>query len=94
MTTRGIDLIGLPLGTRLHLGSAAVVEVTGLRNPCGQIEAFRPGLLRAVLGRGVDGEVIRRAGIMGIVLTGGIVRSGDPILVALPPEPHVPLERV
>jgi len=94
VTTRGIDLIGLPRGTRLYLGSEAVVEVTGLRNPCGQIDAFMPGLLKAVLGKGPDGAVDRKAGVMGVVLAGGILRPGDPIIVELPPKPHVPLGRV
>ena len=94
VTTCGIDLLGLPTGARLHLGSAAVVEVTGLRNPCAQLDAFRPGLMAAVLDRDERGHLIRKAGIMGIVLKGGEVRPGDPIRVELPPEPHQALERV
>lgn len=94
ITTRGLDLLALPAGTRLRLGSDAIVEVTGLRNPCVQIEAFRPGLLKAVLGRDADGNLIRKAGIMGIVLQGGEVRAGDPIGVTLPAPPHRALERV
>ncbi|WP_102126729.1 MOSC domain-containing protein [Deinococcus planocerae] len=94
VTTRGVELLGLPRGTRLHLGGAAVVEVTGLRNPCAQIEAFGPGLLAAVLSRDGEGRVVRRAGIMGIVLAGGEVRPGDPIRVELPPGPHEALDRV
>ncbi|EYB69252.1 hypothetical protein DEIPH_ctg010orf0017 [Deinococcus phoenicis] len=94
VTTRGVDLLGLPRGTRLHLGSGAVVEVTGLRNPCAQIDAFQPGLLRAVLGRDEQGNLIRKAGIMGVVLAGGRVQPGDGIRVELPPEPHERLERV
>jgi MOSC domain-containing protein YiiM len=94
VTTRGIDLLALPRGALLRLGGDAVVEVTGLRNPCAQIEAFRPGLLAAVLDRGPDGEVIRKAGIMGIVRAGGDVRPGDGIAVTLPPPPHERLERV
>ena len=92
--TRGLDLLNLPTGTRLHLGAEAVVEVTGLRNPCGQIDAFQPGLLAAVLGRDEHGELIRKAGVMGVVLTGGVVRPGDPVRAEWPPEPHRPLERV
>ncbi|WP_104989606.1 MOSC domain-containing protein [Deinococcus sp. NW-56] len=92
--TRGLDLLGLPTGTRLHLGGEAVVEVTGLRNPCGQIDAFQPGLLAAVLGRDEHGGLVRKAGVMGVVLTGGVVRPGDPVRAELPPEPHRPLERV
>jgi MOSC domain-containing protein YiiM len=71
-----------------------VVEVTGLRNPCGQLDRFQAGLTAALLGRDADGKLIRKAGIMGIVLTGGDVRPGDPIGIELPPEPHQPLDRV
>ncbi|MEU7511170.1 MOSC domain-containing protein [Streptomyces sp. NPDC042898] len=94
VTTRGIDLLGLPTGTRLHLGDRAVVEVTGLRNPCAQIDNFRHGLLKQVLGRDENGEVVRKAGIMGIVLVGGEVRPGDTIRAELPEGPHRPLEMV
>jgi MOSC domain-containing protein YiiM len=94
ITTRGIDLLGLPRGTLLRLGAEVVLEVTGLRSPCAQIEALCPGLLAAVLDRGPNGEIIRKSGIMAIALTGGAVRAGDPITVELPPEPHFPLERV
>jgi MOSC domain-containing protein YiiM len=94
VTTRGIELLTLPAGTRLHLGKAAVVEVTGLRNPCRQLDRWQSGLTAALLGRGPNGEVIRKAGIMGIVLNGGEVRAGDAIAVELPPAPHRPLERV
>jgi MOSC domain-containing protein YiiM len=94
VTTRGIDLLALPRGTRLHLGETAVVEVTGLRNPCRQLDDFRPGLMAAVLGRDSSGAVIRKAGVMGIVIAGGEVRPGDPIRIEHPPEPHRPLERV
>lgn len=94
ITTRGIDLLGLPRGTLLRLGAEVVLEVTGLRNPCGQIETFRPGLLTAVLDRGPNGEIIRKSGIMAIALSGGTVRAGDPITAKLPPKPHLPLKRV
>ncbi|MFD8015131.1 MOSC domain-containing protein [Streptomyces sp. NPDC058955] len=94
VTTRGIDLLALPTGARLRLGAEAVVEITGLRNPCAQIDGFSHGLLKQVVGRDADGEVVRKAGIMGIVLTGGEVRPGDPIAVELPAGPHRPLERV
>ncbi|MGW6568551.1 MOSC domain-containing protein [Streptomyces sp. NPDC054975] len=94
ITTQGLDLLGLPTGTRLHLGAEAVVEVTGLRNPCVQIDNYRHGLLKHVLGRDEDGQVVRKAGIMSVVLTGGEVRPGDPIRVELPAEPHRPLEKV
>ncbi|KRE14647.1 molybdenum cofactor biosysynthesis protein [Bosea sp. Root483D1] len=94
LTMRGLDLLALPAGTRLRLGSEALVEVTGLRNPCVQIEAFQPGLLKAVLGRDANGNLIRKAGVMAIVLEGGDVRPGDSIGVTLPAPPHKALERV
>ncbi len=94
VTTRGIDLLGLPTGTRLRLGKTAVVEVTGLRNPCLQLDRFQPGLMAAVLGRDEHGALIRKAGVMAIVLAEGEVRPGDPILVELPPAPHRSLEPV
>lgn len=94
VTTRGIDLLGLPTGTLLHLGPEAVVEVTGLRNPCVQIEAFSTGLLKEVVSKDEAGELVRRAGIMSIVLVGGVVRPHDEIKVVLPTGPHRPLEKV
>ncbi|MET3292329.1 UNVERIFIED_CONTAM: MOSC domain-containing protein YiiM [Brevibacillus sp. OAP136] len=94
VTTRGIDLLGLPAGARLYLGDEAVVEITGLRNPCPQIDNFQPGLLAEVLSRKEDGTLNRKAGIMGIVLASGDIRPGDSIRVELPPLPHKPLERV
>jgi MOSC domain-containing protein YiiM len=94
VTTRGIDVLGLPRGAQLTLGSEAVVEVTGLRNPCQQINDFQPRLLNAVLDRDDEGNLRRKAGVMGIVLRGGVVRSGDPIGVTLPAEPHEALDRV
>ncbi len=94
ITTGGVYLLGLPTGTRLHIGPVAVVEITGLRNPCGQLSAFQPGLLRAVLGHDAEGNLFRKAGVMGVVLAGGEVRPGDAIRAQLPPEPYVRLERV
>ncbi|MGW6943490.1 MOSC domain-containing protein [Streptomyces xanthophaeus] len=94
VTTEGIDLLGLPTGTLLRFGEEALVEVTGLRNPCLQIDAFQHGLLKQVVSRDEAGELIRKAGIMGVVREGGTIRPGDPITVTLPPTPHVPLERV
>ncbi len=94
VTTRGIELLTLPAGTRLHLGESAIVEITGLRNPCVQIDRFQKGLMKAVLGKDGQGNVIRKSGIMGIVLEGGEVRPGDVIRVELPSEPHRPLEVV
>jgi len=92
--TRGVDLLGLPTGARLRLGDAAVVEITGLRNPCYQLDGIRPGLMKATLDRAADGSLIRKAGVMTIVLAGGEVRAGDPISVELPALPHRRLEPV
>ena len=94
ITTRGVDLLGLPAGTRLHLGDSAVVEVTGLRNPCAQLNRIQPGLMAATLDRDEDGNLVRKAGIMGVVIEGGEVCPGDPIRVELPPRPHQPLAPV
>lgn len=94
VTTRGVDLLALPRGTRLHLGATAVVEVTGLRNPCAQIDAFMPGRLKVVMHRAADGSLVRKAGIMGIVVAGGDVAGGDVIGVELPDGAHEPLDRV
>jgi MOSC domain-containing protein YiiM len=93
ITTKGIDLLALPTGTRLTIGGA-VIEVTGLRNPCIQLDRFQEGLMQAVLERDADGGLIRKAGIMGIVLQGGPVAVGDGIAVALPAEPHRRLDKV
>lgn len=94
VTTRGVDLLGLATGTRLHLGETAVVEVTGLRNPCAQLDKIKPGLMAATLSRDEHGNLVRKAGIMAVVLAGGAVRPGDPIRIEPPPEPHRPLAPV
>ncbi|WP_034262823.1 MOSC domain-containing protein [Actinospica robiniae] len=94
ITTSGIDLLALPVGTLLRIGGEAVVELTGLRNPCLQIENFQEGLLKQVVGRDEEGNVIRKAGIMSVVQAGGVVRPGDPITVQFPAEPYQPLEPV
>ncbi|MFF3763176.1 MOSC domain-containing protein [Streptomyces sp. NPDC001922] len=94
ITTSGIDLLGLPVGTLLHIGDEAVVEVTGLRNPCLQIDIFQEGLLKQVVGRDEAGNVVRKSGIMSVVTAGGTVRPGDVIEIELPARPHRPLERV
>jgi MOSC domain-containing protein YiiM len=94
VTTRGLDILALPAGTRLRLGSVATIEITGLRNPCSQLDGFMPGLMAATLDRDTDGNLIRKAGIMASVVIGGEVRPGDPIAVALPREPHRPLAPV
>jgi MOSC domain-containing protein YiiM len=94
VTTRGIDLLALPAGARLRLGATAVVEITGLRNPCVQLDTFMPGLMAATLDTDAEGNLIRKAGVMGVVLAGGEVRPGDPIAIELPPGPHRPLAPV
>ncbi len=94
VTTRGLALLDLPTGTKLRLGPNAIVEVTGLRNPCRQIDAFRPGLMSALLQRDSGGNLTIKSGIMGIVLEGGEVRPGDVIRAELPDGPHRPLKRV
>lgn len=88
ITTRGVDLLALPTGALLRIGADAVVRVTGLRNPCAQLDAFHPGLMSAVLDRDAGGALIRKAGVMGVVLSGGVVRPSDDILVEMPPAPH------
>lgn len=94
VTTRGVDLLGLPTGTRLHLGQTAIIEITGLRNPCTQLDDFQQGLMSAVLDRDEQGALVRKAGVMAIVLVDGEVRPGDSINVELPPEPHHALKPV
>ncbi len=94
VTTRGLDLLALPTGARLRLGAGAVVEITGLRNPCAQMESIQPGLMAATLGRDAEGGLIRKAGVMAIVLEAGEVRPGDAIRVQRPAGPFRPLAPV
>jgi MOSC domain-containing protein YiiM len=94
ITTSGVDLLALPTGTRLHLGASAVVEITGLRNPCVQIENFQKGLMAATLDRDAEGNLVRKAGVMSIVIHAGDVRPGDTVRVELPASPHRPLQPV
>ncbi len=94
VTTRGIDLLGLAIGTKVRLGSTALVEITGLRNPCHQLNGLQEGLMSAVLDRDEQGRLVRLSGIMGVVLEGGEVLVGDKITIDLPPKPHQPLEPV
>ncbi|HXH88281.1 MAG TPA: MOSC domain-containing protein [Gaiellaceae bacterium] len=94
VTTRGVDLLSLPPGTRLQIGDEAVVELTGLRNPCRQLEEWQEGLLAAVLDRAPGGALVRKAGVMAIVVAGGELRAGDPVALELPPRPHCALEPV
>lgn len=94
VTTSGVDLLGLPTGTRLRLGPDAVVRVTGLRNPCVQLDGLGAGLMKRLVHRGPDGETVRLAGVMGVVEVGGVVRAGDAVEVRLPDGEHRPLEPV
>ena len=94
ITTRGVALLELPAGTRLHVGAEAVVEVTGLRNPCYQLDRLRSGLMAAVLDRDAEGQLVRKAGVMGVVRRGGEIRPADPVRVELPAPPHRPLAPV
>jgi len=94
ITTEGLALLDLPTGARLRIGPDAVVEVTGLRNPCIQLDRYEQGLTQAVLGRGPNGELIRKAGVMGVVIHGGLVEPGHTIAVEMPAEPYRPLEPV
>lgn len=94
VTTRGVNLLALSEGARLRLGDEAVVEITGLRNPCSQIDKFKPGLLASVLTRSANGELVRKTGVMAIVVRGGVVRAGDPIALAYIPSAHVPLRPI
>ncbi|MEQ1827697.1 MAG: MOSC domain-containing protein [Pirellula sp.] len=94
ITTRGIQLLALPQGTVLAIGDSARVELTGLRNPCKQLNGFQQGLMEAVLDQDDSGNLVRKSGVMGIVVTSGRVRPSDLIQVVLPPEPHFKLERV
>jgi MOSC domain-containing protein YiiM len=94
ITTRNLDLLALPVDAELQLGSSVVIRLTGLRNPCAQLDRFQAGLMPAVLGRTADGKIVRKAGVMGVVLAGGVVQAGDAITVKLPAYPHRALERV
>ena len=94
ITTRGLDLLALPKDTKLLIGDTTVLEIKGLRNPCVQLEGIQKGLMQAVLDKDEQGNLIRKAGIMGIVLQGGVIKIGDTIKVELPPKPHQSLEKV
>lgn len=94
ITTKGIDLLRLPVGSILRLGEDALIALTGLRNPCNQIDRFQPGLLSQVRAKGPAGEVVRKTGVMAVVIRSGQVHPADQVVVSLPPRPHVPLEPV
>lgn len=94
VTTEGIDLLGLCTGARLHLGAEAIVEVTGLRTPCRQLDGFEEGLMAACLDRAEDGTLVRKSGVMAVVRRGGTVRPGDPIVIEAPRGAAVPLQPV
>lgn len=94
ITTKGLDLLDLPVGCKLHIGEQAVIELTALRNPCIQIENFQKGMLKEVIGKDNQGSIIRKVGVMAIVLTGGIVKADDMINLELPEAPHEKLEYI
>ncbi|RWZ51491.1 MOSC domain-containing protein [Labedella phragmitis] len=94
VTTTGVELLDLPRGTVLRLGGDASVEITGLRNPCVQIDRFQDGLMKSCIRVDDDGTVERRTGVMAVVRSSGVIRPGDGITVVLPPEPHEPLSTV
>ena len=93
ITTKGIDLLRLPTDARLHIGKV-IIQITGLRNPCTQLNNFKPGLMAAVLDKNENGRLIRKAGVMGVVISGGVIKTGDSIYVELPNPPYRSLERV
>ena len=91
VTTEGINLMSLPLGTQLHLGAQAVVSVTGMRSPCSLINGYQKGLMKQLIKTDAAGTVHRRGGIMGVVVRGGVVNPGDCIRVELPAGEQLPL---
>ncbi len=88
LIVRGVDLLSLPVGAILRIGPDAVLEITGLRDPCNQLNKLQPGLMEACVARDLDGSLIRKAGVMSVAVTSGLIRPGDPILLELPPHPH------
>lgn len=92
--TKGLALLDLPTGTRLSFASGATVRLTGLRNPCHQLNGHSAGLMDALLDRAVDGSLIRKGGVMGVVEAGGVVRAGERVTVSLPDRPHSALQPV
>lgn len=94
ITTSDIDLLSLPRDTELSIGQTAVIRITGLRNPCSQLDKYQMGLIAAVLAKDSTGKLIRKAGVMGVILKGGVINTGDAISIQLPHAPHYPLERV
>ncbi|MGB4813115.1 MAG: MOSC domain-containing protein [Methylophilaceae bacterium] len=94
ITTRGLELLALPTGTELHIGPEAIIKITGLRNPCALLDHYQPGLMKAVLARSPEGKLIRKTGVMSVVIKGGVVMPGHEIHVVLPAQPHGELECV
>ena len=93
ITTRGIDLLNLPRGTQLKIGEA-LIEITGLRNPCKYLNQIAPGLMKACVAKHDDGALFPQSGVMGIIRSGGDIRAGDTIQIVTPPEPHDRLKPV
>lgn len=94
ITTEGIDLLSLPTGTLLHIGNGAVIELTALRQPCIQIDEFQQGLLKEVVYKDSGGNIIRKVGVMGVILVSGAVSPNDEIIVETPDKPHHKLDYV
>ena len=92
--TRGLALLDLPAGTWLRLGATAIVELTGLRNPCAQLDHFQRDLTKAMIDRAPDGAIVHKSGVMAIVIADGVVAAGDGIGVIMPLPPHRPLTSV
>ena len=94
ITTQGIDLLSLPQGCQLHIGKTTIIELTALRNPCVQIENFQTGMLKEVISKDKQGKIMRKLGMMGVVLSGGHVQPNDEITIQLPEQPHKSLEYI
>ena len=86
VTTRGIDLLGLATDTVLRFPGGAAVRVTGLRNPCGQLNGLKDGLMNACVYKDAAGNTVRLAGVMAVVLASGEIKPEDEIEVEAPAE--------
>jgi len=88
ITTKGIDLVGLNEGTRLHFGDGddhAIVRITGLRNPKKRLDEWPKGLLDRCAMKNKKGEITgRKIGVMGIVEEDGFVQPGHMVYVEKP----------
>jgi len=93
IVTRGISLLDLPTGTKLEIGEA-IIEITGLRNPCHQLNQIKDGLMQKLVFKTENGDVVRLCGVMAIVLRGGDIKEGDEIQAILPKKPYIALQKV